>query len=248
MPIIFNADDYGYSKGVNLGIIEAANHGVVTSATMLANMPGFEHGVRLLATSELKIGVHLCLTTGPSLGGVYRTLTDDQGHFVSQTTLLERANAGQVDLAEVEKEYTLQIEKIRQAGVNITHMDGHHHNQNWPGLIDVFLKLANKYQVAVRLDDPDRRQAYPQYTDLKAPLFDGSFFGDNLTHAHIEHLATTYTQPVEIMCHPAYVDAYLLANSRYNIQRTQELAILTSQRTRDILASHGMVCISYADL
>ncbi|TGU42153.1 ChbG/HpnK family deacetylase, partial [Mesorhizobium sp. M00.F.Ca.ET.186.01.1.1] len=42
MKLIVNADDFGYSKGVNLGIIEAHRAGVVTSTTTMVNMGGFE--------------------------------------------------------------------------------------------------------------------------------------------------------------------------------------------------------------
>ena len=39
MRLIVNADDFGISKAVTLGILEAHERGVVTSTTMMCNMP-----------------------------------------------------------------------------------------------------------------------------------------------------------------------------------------------------------------
>ncbi len=45
--VIFNSDDFGYSYGVNYGILDAYQRGILTSTTLMANMPGFEHAVKL---------------------------------------------------------------------------------------------------------------------------------------------------------------------------------------------------------
>ncbi len=45
--VIFNSDDFGYSHGVNYGIMDAYQRGILTSTTLMANMPGFEHAVKL---------------------------------------------------------------------------------------------------------------------------------------------------------------------------------------------------------
>ena len=68
MQLIFNADDFGLSRGVNLGIIEAFRNGVVRSATLMANMNGFRDAVQLSSEHpELGVGIHLCLTAGQPL-------------------------------------------------------------------------------------------------------------------------------------------------------------------------------------
>ena len=75
--VIINADDFGYSQGINLGIIEAHKNGILSSTTMMANMPGFEHGVELAKNNpKLGIGVHLNLTCGKPLLDNVPSLTD----------------------------------------------------------------------------------------------------------------------------------------------------------------------------
>jgi len=58
--LIINTDDYGYSKAINLGVIESFRNRILSSTTMMVNMPGFYHGVDLAKENpELGIGVHL---------------------------------------------------------------------------------------------------------------------------------------------------------------------------------------------
>ena len=245
MKIIFNADDYGYSKGVNLGIIEAYENGLVRSATMMANMPSFEHGVALWKScSGLKIGVHLVLTTGASLGGVYNTITDNSGNFLRLSEIVQRANANTLDLSEVEKEYTLQIEKILAAGIPITHLDGHHHTQNLPGNVQVLLALAKKYNIPVRANDRVLANSH----GVKSPVFDETFHGDNVTMHHLEHILSSCKETTEIMCHPAYLDNFVYSNSSYNIQRIKELEILTCPSAKMLVEKYSHTLGDFQDL
>ncbi|MDP2726767.1 MAG: ChbG/HpnK family deacetylase, partial [Dehalococcoidia bacterium] len=66
--LIINADDLGLSPGVNTGIIEAHRQGVVTSASLMANLPGTaEAAVMARENPELGVGLHLNLTSGQQL-------------------------------------------------------------------------------------------------------------------------------------------------------------------------------------
>ncbi|MCL2236366.1 MAG: carbohydrate deacetylase [Defluviitaleaceae bacterium] len=243
MKIIFNADDYGYSKGVNLGIIEAFQNGIVRSATMMANTPGFDHGVRLLESSpDLKIGVHLVLTHGRSLGGVYQTITDAKGNFLTLSELTNRANTGQIDLAEVEQEYTLQIQRILGARIRPTHFDGHHHTHLLPGILDITANFARKHDVALR----GCNQQIPR--GIKTVAFSDDFFGDNSTLEHLELMLSKCSADTEFFCHPAYVDSYLYKKSSYSLGRMGELETLTNPKAKEIIDKFGMTLATFADL
>ena len=249
MKIIFNADDYGYSKGVNLGIMEACQNGVVLSTTMMANMPGFEHGVWLYKNTEttLKIGVHLNLTTGKSLGGIYKTITDDRGHFLPQSELFLKAKENKIDLIEVEKEYRLQIQKIYDSGIIPTHMDGHHHNQNLPGIVDIFLKMAKEFSIkALRIDNPSLLSG--DYSGIKTTKFDSSFFGDNLSYQNLKSALLSHKETTEIMCHPAYLDNFVYKSSSYNKDRAYELEILTSDEIINFIKQSNIVLSNFCDI
>ena len=249
MKVIFNSDDFGYSKGVSLGILEAYKNGVVRSTTIMAGMPGFDHAVGLAHENPgLKIGIHLTLTTGKSVGGVYKTLTDDDGNFLHLTEVERRAKMGETDLAEVESEYEAQIQKVLAAGLRPDHFDSHHHTHNLPGIVTVFLRLAKKYGVKVRIYDKGLLSG--EFAEVKTTgAFDDTFFGETITIDDLKRiLSTCDAGSVEIMCHPAYVDHLLYSSSSYNIQRVFELEVLTSPELMSFIADQGIELCSFGEV
>ncbi len=84
MRAIVNADDFGLSPGINRGIVRAFRDGVLSSTTMMANMPAFEDAVALAkAHPGLGVGVHLTLVWGAPVAGAERvpSLVDRNGRF-----------------------------------------------------------------------------------------------------------------------------------------------------------------------
>jgi len=154
--LIVNADDLGWTQGVNRGIAEAHRNGIVTSTSLLANGGAFEGGVRTARESpRLGVGVHLNLSDGKPVAPPERvkSLLDENGDFSGgPETLLVRLTAKKVETKEVEAEWNAQIEKVRAAGIRPTHLDGHKHVQMLPGLFAVALRLAKKHGIeAVRV-------------------------------------------------------------------------------------------------
>lgn len=154
--LIVNADDLGWTQGVNRGIAEAHRNGIVTSTSLLANGGAFEEGVRTARESpRLGVGVHLNLSDGKPVASPERvkSLLDENGDFSGgPEALLLRLTAKKVETKEVETEWNAQIEKVRAAGIRPTHLDGHKHVQMLPGLFAVALRLAKKHGIeAVRV-------------------------------------------------------------------------------------------------
>ena len=150
--LIVNADDLGWTEGVNRGIAEAHRNGIVTSASLLANGAAFASGVALArATPGLGVGVHLNLSEGePSaarekVGSLLNERGDLDGRPESLLLRLARRN---LVLEEVEREWNAQIQKVRDAGIAPTHLDGHRHVQMLPGLFEIALRLAKRHGIA----------------------------------------------------------------------------------------------------
>ena len=247
MKAIFNADDFGLSKGVNLGIIESYRNGVVRSTTIMAGMPGFEHAVSLSGEYPgLKIGIHLTLTAGKSVGGVYKTLTDCDGHFLPLAEFERLANSGDIDLHEVESECEAQIHKVLAAGITPDHFDSHHHTHNLPGIFTVFLKLAGKYGTGARIKD---KGSLPREYEsiLTTDVFSDNFYNETATPENLRKILTDCGgDSLEIMCHPAFVDYYQLSTCSYNTRRAYELHILTSPEIADFMVQRGIEPCSYS--
>jgi hopanoid biosynthesis associated protein HpnK len=169
--LIVNADDLGWTPGVNRGISEAHRNGIVTSASLLANGCAFDDGVRLSRElPRLGVGVHLNLSDGKPVAPPARvkTLVSEAGDFRGgPETLLFRLTAKSLDTKDVEIEWGAQIEKICAAGICPTHLDGHKHVQMLPGLFAIALRLARKHGIeAVRISH--------ETSSLRAALIGGS--------------------------------------------------------------------------
>ncbi len=169
--LIVNADDLGWTAGVNRGIAEAHRNGIVTSTSLLANGCAFDDGVR--TSSELPrlgVGVHLNLSDGKPVAPKkeVHSLLNEAGEFSGgPENLLFRLTAKNLDVNDVEREWDAQIKKVQAAGIHATHLDGHKHVQMLPGLFGIALRLAKKHGIeAVRVSH--------EASSLRAALTDGS--------------------------------------------------------------------------
>jgi predicted glycoside hydrolase/deacetylase ChbG (UPF0249 family) len=164
--LIVNADDFGWTVGVNRGIVEAFRNGIVTSTSLLANGAAFAEAVELFRTiAGLGAGVHLNLSDGVPVAEreTVTTLLNHEGEFAGgpESLLLRRARRGLL-LDEVEREWDAQIQKVRGAGIEPTHLDGHKHVHMLPGLFEVALRLAKRHGVGairVSLEESSLRSA-----------------------------------------------------------------------------------------
>jgi hopanoid biosynthesis associated protein HpnK len=164
--LIVNADDLGWTEGVNRGISEAHRNGIVTSASLLANGRAFASGVELVrAMPRLQVGVHLNLSEGEPVAAreQVKSLVNEAGMLAGgpEGLLLRLARRGLL-LEEVEREWDAQIRKVRGAGIQPTHLDGHKHVHMLPGLFEIALRLAKRHGIGaarVALESSNLRAA-----------------------------------------------------------------------------------------
>lgn len=221
ITIIVNADDFGLSHGVNHGVIDSHLYGIVNSATMMMNMPGTEHAIELAKKHpSLKVGIHLVLTCGKPLLEDVLSLVDENGDFKKLSSLKD------ISLAELEREWTAQIDRFIASGLKPTHFDSHHHVHTMEELLPVVQKLAYMYDLPVRTNGTKKLEGVVAFADQC--LLD--FYGDGVTQEYFEGLMERLEDgtTVEIMCHPAYLDNTLLNVSSYTHTRLKELEILTN--------------------
>ncbi len=166
--LIINADDFGLSQSVNRGIIECFQKGIVRSATLMPNMPGFQDAVRLAReNSGLGIGAHLNIYRGKPVLSPDKipSLVDKKGMFLASFALMRRIYFGQVNPKEVEAELKAQIVKIKEAGITITHLDSEKHFHALPVVASVVANLAAYFNISrVRL--PRERWSPKRVIDL----------------------------------------------------------------------------------
>lgn len=143
--VIVNADDFGETPEITRGVVECLDAGVLTSTTILANMPATAEALRLAAERgrRMSFGVHLNLCEGSPLTSA-STLVGASGRFRSKRAQALRAFARRLDPAEVERELRAQIARVAEAGVAISHLDGHKHLHQLPGVAAIVAKLARE--------------------------------------------------------------------------------------------------------
>jgi chitin disaccharide deacetylase len=220
--IIINADDFGFSRGVNYGIVDSHLKGIVTSTTMMMNAKATKHAITLAKdTPSLKVGVHLVLTWGRPLLHDVPTLVDEAGNFKKQT--LVYGDPEFISLDDLEREWTAQIEKYLAANLTPSHLDSHHHVHGIKDFYPVIKRLSDKYEIPVR-------NAGSHFTDIQilTDIFFDDFYGDGITENYFEKLGERVElgKSIEVMTHPAYIDETLMQESSYNMQRIKETKIL----------------------
>jgi Uncharacterized protein conserved in bacteria len=169
--LIVNADDLGWTAGVNRGIAEAHRNGIVTSTSLLANGCAFLDGVKTVSELPgLGVGVHLNLSDGAptALPQEVKSLLNEEGQFAGgPESLLLRLTTKSLNTQEVENEWNAQIEKVRSAGIHPTHLDGHKHVQMLPGLFGIALRLAKRHGI-------DALRVSHEASPLRTALSDGN--------------------------------------------------------------------------
>jgi predicted glycoside hydrolase/deacetylase ChbG (UPF0249 family) len=224
IKLIVNADDFGYSRGVNYGIIDAHQYGIVNSTTMMMNMPGVDHAVELTKEHPaLKLGIHLVLTCGKPLRSDVPTLVDEQGNFKKLNDFIKDKD---LSLMELEREWTAQIDRFLDFGLTATHFDSHHHVHSIPEFLPVIQRLSKKYNLPVRRISEQHVEGVPSFTDR----FFHDFYGEGVTDNYFVELSKHVgdNQTIEVMCHPGYLDFEVLNGSSYAADRVKETRILTS--------------------
>ncbi len=255
--LIVNADDFGFTRGVNEGIVEAHRKGILTAATLMANRPAFEHAVQLARENPtLDLGCHLVLVQGPSLPD-------------SVPELLWRIARHKID---VYSEMKRQIEKILDAGIVPTHLDTHKHTHLAPPVLKAVARLSREFGIRwVRRPFDFPISGIPAPFSVRATNFlvglarkqslrvlqvsgcrtTDHFAGFQLTGRlrTPELLRTISILPgglTEFMCHPGFFDVDLQnARTRLKQSREEELRALVDPRVREVLQARGVELTNY---
>src|SRR3954470_14138316 len=148
--LIINADDLGLTAGVNRAVAECHDAGAVTSSTLMAGSGSFADAVRMAqARPKLGIGCHVTVVDDVPLRSpaeVPTLLATGTVHFRDTFAQFARAVLGhRVAENEVALEAAAQFQKLRDAGINITHFDSHKHAHLFPCVLRPLLRTARDF-------------------------------------------------------------------------------------------------------
>jgi hypothetical protein len=243
--LIINADDFGYSTVVNRAILERFQRSLISSTSLMANMPGFEDAVSLAHSHSFlrnRVGIHVNLTEGrPLTEGIRRSRTfcDPAGYFIYERkqSLLYLNHK---ERKRVYTEMTAQLERILAAGIRPTHLDSHHHVHTEWAIASLACRLAQAYRIPrIRLTRNTGRGIGLLKTIYKTllnrwrlaqnELSNTDYFGDIVDIKHLLATRRPSGKLIEIMVHPLFDEANQLIDlNRANLQQELEM-VLESQ-------------------
>jgi len=260
--LIVNADDLGLAPSVNAGIEDAALAGVVTSASMIVNMGGFDDAVRRAAAlrTGLDVGLHFNLTLGApvSPAGTVPSLVDGAGRFLTLGRVIRRALAGRLRAGDVRREADAQLARLTSSGLRVIHADSHHHVHALPVVRGALaaaalsagvswvrrpvepllarptglLPVMRRAALALAWMASGRPAAPAGTTAFRGLALRG---GARFQSSLLELLDRLPPGLTELMVHPGRADASLARLDSYAGERAAELAALLSVSVRERL-------------
>jgi chitin disaccharide deacetylase len=225
--LVVNADDFGYSRSVNRGVIEAHENGIVTSTSLMVDRPGAIEAANYAREAALGVGLHAELEAWrvariPRKGAVRSAA----GLAKRVSTQLER-----------------QLERFRSLlGRDPSHLDSHQHRHLWEGVRPVFERHAQELGVPLRRLDARVH-------------FCGDFYGhdgrgrpdpDAITPAALIGLLEKLGEGVtELCCHPGYPDDL---DDWYRIEREREVQALCDPVVQETIAMLEIELCTFDDV
>lgn len=250
--ILVRADDVGYCRGVNYGIADSVWNGIIGSVGVMPNMPETQHGVDLLKGSGVCFGMHtnVCLGKPCADPAKIPSLLDENGDLKSSRTYRDAWKKGE-EIVSLD-EMVIEIEAQYQRYLELTDEKPHYFeahavlNQNLARGLEI---VAEKYDL-------------PYLPACFEPT--GVQFKNTVLITRMESMLPDY-DPAEslkkavlaaykdnecpmFVCHPGYIDDYLMNHSSLVTPRPKEVAMLTDPAIRNWLEEQNVQLVTYDEM
>jgi predicted glycoside hydrolase/deacetylase ChbG (UPF0249 family) len=212
--IIANADDLGWDLPVNKAILYCFEMGYINSASLMTNKPGFEDAVNLIHANPVikNIGVHVNLYSGKP-----HTDFPDKNYLLGNGDWNLKKNQKIIQFLDSQtktwffSEVDAQVKIVKNAGVQITHLDSHLHLHTLPVFYRIFIEVAKRHQLKLRLAQTYNEGNYlkflfRRYVNNKIKKVGCNYSDRFETAYHFIHYTSRLKQfPItEVMLHPQY--------------------------------------------
>jgi predicted glycoside hydrolase/deacetylase ChbG (UPF0249 family) len=225
--LIVNADDFGLSDGVNAGVVEAHERGIVTSTTLMVRRPAAAAAAAYaVGRPALGVGLHLDLGHWEYVDGRW-VATDEACSLEGEDAIATEARA--------------QVEAFRDLlGRDPTHLDSHQHVHMSEPAASAVRRLTVELGVPLRSHDTRYLGDFYGQTGRGEPVPE-AITAERL----IELIGALPAGVTELGCHPGLRVA---EESSYGPERAREVTALCDPRVRATISSAGVQLRSFADL
>ncbi len=266
--LIVNADDFGLHPAINDGIISSFEDGIVSDMSVVACGSAFEDAVsKLLLIGKRSVGVHLTLVGERPLSSPddIPTIVDKESgrFFAGYGSFLLRYFSGVIDVEDVRRELLLQIERVEDAGLEVTHLDTHQHLHLLPRIAEIVVSLALEHRVRYvrvplpeedlplnlrgvlfRLSRPFGRRLMRKLREANvcfADHFYGVVCGGKLDKGSLLSLLRSLPEGTsELMCHPGFKRDGVEELYPWGYMWETEVEALTDVGVKEYIAQEGI--------
>ena len=226
--LIVNADDFGLTPGVNRGIIQAHEEGIVTSASLMVRYPAAVEAARYASTrSQLSVGLHFDIAEWRYTQGEWRPFY----------LVVDPDDAAAVR-AELQRQLALYEDLV---GCAPTHLDSHQHVHNTEPARAVVLEVAQQLEIPVR----DCTPTLAYCGDFYGQTGHGEPFPEGIGLEQLKRTVTSIGPDwTELGCHPGFAEDL---DSVYRREREREVAVLCRPEVKAATEAAGVRLCSFSE-
>lgn len=246
--ILIRADDLGYSDGVNAGIARSVNEGIIRSVGVMVNMPLAEEGLSMLYKPDVCLGLHTNICVGKPLCDPSQipSLVQENGEFHSSKDY-RTAKEDFVALDEVILEIEAQYQRFKElTGRKPGYFEGHAVQSEafFRGLEIVAARHSCPFlPFDLKKPVPFKNRRMQMVLESSRPDYDPvSVLKQIVLHEYEPDVIPT------LVCHPGYLDAWLMRTSSLLAPRPAEVEMATDPAIHAWLQEQGVEVISYDEV
>lgn len=250
LRLVLRSDDLGYSEAVNYGLEKVLRFGMTRSVGLMPNMPAASHGVALVKGMDICLGQHtnICVGRPVSDPACIPSLVTESGEF-KPSRAYRLVTEDFVVLEEAIIEVEAQYRRFRDlVGREPGYFEGHAvRSANYMKAVELVaeghgLKFSAMYLHGQPTARVGTGHTYRWGINNLAPDYDPFQTLQQVV------LSTPRDLPGIYVCHPGYVDDYLMQTSSLNLNRTKEVVMLTDPTVKSWLEEQAVELISYDDI
>lgn len=264
--IILTAEDFGWAKKINDGIILAYDHGPITEISMAVNAPQATHALDSIK-SRNDIGIHINLTkfkpvSKHNINSLIDKKTRNFKSIKNSDDLYRFLTSAKT--SEINEEIWAQFDLFKElVGKNPSHITSHHVIHGDPKVLNIVIEIAKRYKIPVRLpiwasttngfisnyaaETMIRRNGIKTTNKVFINIFNDDL-RESPTPLMDEFVKTIEKMPeglVEVACHIGFMDKEVLLSSSLNWQRVKDLIALIDPSFMMLLKKNKLKVVNW---